>query len=71
MTPRRTPISYRFIGHTEIWVDRTSPSTIEVTVYDDFDKTTTDTVSATLDDAMTQVSAAITRELRRQQGDQV
>jgi hypothetical protein len=52
-------------------VHRTSPSTIEVTVYDDIDKTTKDTVSATLDDAMTQVSAAITRELRRQQGDSV
>ena len=71
MTPRRTPISYRFIGHTEIWVDRMAPSTIEVTVYDDIDKTTKDTVVTTLDDAMTQVSAAITRELRRQQGDSV
>lgn len=67
----RSLISYRQVGHTEIWVHRTSPSTIEVTVYDDIDKTTKDTVSAHLDDAMTQVSAAISRELRRQQGDSV
>lgn len=67
----RSLISYRLVGNTEIWVHRTSPSTIEVTVYDDIDKTTKDTVVTTLDDAMTQVSAAITRELRRQQGDSV
>ena len=71
MSAPRNQIMYRQVGNTEIWVHRTSPSTIEVTVYDDIDKTTKDTVSATLDDAMTQVSAAITRELRRQQGDQV
>ena len=67
----RSLISYRQVGHTEIWVHRTSPSTITVTVYDDIDKTTMDTVCATLDDAMTTVSAAISRELRRQQGDSV
>lgn len=67
----RSLISYRQVGNTEIWVHRTSPSTIEVTVYDDIEKTMKDTVSATLDDAMTQVSTAITRELRRQQGDSV
>ena len=67
----RSLISYRQVGNTEIWVHRTSPSTIEVTVYDDIDRTETVHSFATLDDAMTQVSAAITRELRRQQGDQV
>jgi hypothetical protein len=71
MTPRRTPISYRFIGHTEIWVDRMAPSQVDVTTYDHIDRTETVHSFATLDDAMTQVSAAITRELRRQQGDSV
>jgi len=67
----RSLISYRQVGNTEIWVHRTSPSTIEVTVYDDIDKTMKDTVVTTLDNAMTVTSDAITRELRRQQGDSV
>jgi hypothetical protein len=68
---QRSLISYRAVGFTEIWVHRTSPSTIEVTVYDDIDKTTKDTVVTTLDHALTVTSDAVSRELRRQQGDSV
>jgi len=64
-------ISYRQVGHTEIWVHRTSPSTIEVTVYDAIDESMKDTVVTTLDRAMTVTGDAISRELRRQQGDSV
>jgi uncharacterized protein (DUF2252 family) len=66
---QRSLISYRQVGNTEIWVHRTSPSTIEVTVYDHIDKTTKDTVVTTLDAALTVVSDAVSRELRRQQGE--
>ena len=68
---QRSNISYRKLGDTEIWVNRVSPSIIEVIVYDGFMQTEQRTDVTTLDDAMTTVSAAITRELRRQQGDQV
>ena len=68
---QRSLISYRQVGHTEIWVHRTSPSLIEVTVYDGIDKTEKVTAVATLDHAYDVVSPAITRELRRQQGDSV
>ena len=69
MSLRRTLISYYQVGHTEIWLNRTSPSTIEVTVYDDIDQTMKDTAVTTLDAAMTLVSDAISKELRRQQGE--
>jgi len=65
----RRLISYRQVGHTEIWVHRTSPSQIDVVVYDHIDHTEQTTAVATLDEAMTQVSEAISRELRRQQGE--
>jgi len=65
----RRLISYRQVGHTEIWVHRTSPSTIQVTTYDHIDKTEQVADVTTLDAAMTQVSDAISRELRRQQGE--
>jgi hypothetical protein len=68
---QRSLISYRAVGFTEIWVHRTSPSTIEVTVYDDIDKTEKVTVVTTLDHALTVTSDAVSRELRRQQGDSV
>jgi hypothetical protein len=68
---QRSLISYRAVGFTEIWVHRTSPSTIEVTVYDGIDKTEKVTAVSTLDQAYDVVSPAITRELRRQQGDHV
>jgi hypothetical protein len=68
---QRSLINYRQVGHTEIWVHRTSPSTIEVTVYDHIDKTEKVTAVTTLDHAYDVVSPAITRELRRQQGDSV
>jgi hypothetical protein len=68
---QRSLISYRQVGNTEIWVHRTSPSTIEVTVYDDIDKTTKDTAVTTLDQALTVTSDAVSRELRRQQGESV
>ena len=69
MSLRRTPISYRQVGHSEIWVHRTSPSTIQVTTYDHIDRTEQTADVTTLDAAMTQVSDAISRELRRQQGE--
>ena len=69
MSLRRTPISYRQIGHTEIWVYRASPSQIDVVVYDHIDRTEQVHSVATLDEAMTHVSVAISKELRRQQGE--
>ena len=67
---QRTNISYRKVGETEIWVNRiASPSLIEVIVYDGFEQTEQRTDVATLDDALTVMSTAITRELRRQQGE--
>jgi hypothetical protein len=69
MNNRHGQISYRSIGHTEVWVCRTSPETIDVTVYDAIAKTETTTTTTTLDKAYTVVSDAITRELRRQQGE--
>ena len=71
MTAPRNQIMYRQVGDTEIWVHRTSPSTIEVTVYDGIDKTEKVTAVTTLDHAYEVMSPAITRELRRQQGDSV
>jgi hypothetical protein len=69
MSDRRNQIMHRQVGHTEIWVNRTSPSTIEVVVYDGIDKTEKVTAVTTLDHAYDVVSPAIARELRRQQGE--
>ena len=69
MSLRRTPISYRQVGNIEIWVYRASPSQIDVVVYDHIDRTEQVHSVATLDEAMTQVSVAISKELRRQQGE--
>jgi len=69
MSDRRNQIMHRQVGHTEIWVNRISPSTIEVTVYDHIDKTEKVTAVTTLDQALTVVSDAISCELRRQQGE--
>ena len=69
MSDRRNQIMHRQVGHTEIWVKRVSPSTIEVMVYDGINKTEKVTVVTTLDQAYDVVSPAITRELRRQQGE--
>ena len=66
---QRSNISYRKLGDTEIWVNRVSPSLIEVTVYDGIDKTEKATAVTTLDHAYDVVTPAITRELRRQQGE--
>ena len=67
---QRTNISYRKVGETEIWVNRiASPSLIEVIVYDGFEQTEQRTDVATLDEALTVMSDAISRELRRQQGE--
>ena len=71
MSLRRTPISYRQVGNIEIWVYRASPSQTDVVVYDHIDRTEQVHSVATLDEAMTHVSVAISKELRRQQGDQV
>jgi hypothetical protein len=71
MSEKRNQIMYRQVGHTEIWVKRVSPSLIEVTVYDHIDKTEKVTAVTTLDHAYDVVTPAITRELRRQQGDSV
>jgi hypothetical protein len=68
---QRSSISYRKVGDTEIWVNRVSPRIIEVIVYDGFMQTEQRTDVATLDAALTVVSDAISRELRRQQGDSV
>ena len=67
----RSLISYRQVGNTEIWVNRISTWAMEVVVYDHIDKTEKVTTVTTLDDAYDVVSPAITRELRRQQGDSV
>jgi hypothetical protein len=69
MSDRRNQIMHRQVGHTEIWIHRTSPSTIEVTVYDGFMQTEKITAVTTLDQAYDVVTPAITRELRRQQGE--
>lgn len=69
MSLRRTQMSYYQVGRTEIWVHRTSLSTIEVTVYDDIDQTIKDIAVTTLDAAMTLAGDAISKELRRQQGE--
>ena len=69
MSLRRTPISYRQIGHSEIWVYRASPSQIDVVVYDHIDRTEQVHSVATLDEAMTLAGDAISKELRRQQGE--
>ena len=67
---QRTNISYRKVGETEIWVNRiATPRLIEVIVYDGFEQTEQRTDVATLDEALTVMSTAITRELRRQQGE--
>jgi hypothetical protein len=71
MSDRRNQIMYRQVGNTEIWVNRISNSAIEVVIYDHIDKTEKVTVVATLDHAYDVVSPAVTRELRRQQGDSV
>jgi hypothetical protein len=68
---QRSNISYRKLGDTEIWVNRVSPSLIEVIVYDGFMQTEQRTDVATLDQALTVTGDAISRELRRQQGDSV
>ena len=68
---QRSNISYRKVGDTEIWVNRVSPSIIEVVVYDGFMQIEQRTDVATLDQAMTVTSDAISRELRRQHGDNV
>lgn len=67
----RSLISYRQVGNTEIWVNRISTWAMEVVVYDHIDKTEKVTTVTTLDHAYDVVSPAITRELRRQQGDSV
>lgn len=69
MSEKRNQIMYRQVGNTEIWVNRISNSAIEVVIYDHIDKTEKVTVVATLDHAYDVVSPAVTRELRRQQGE--
>lgn len=71
MTERRGQISYRSIGHTEIWACRVAPDRIEVTVYDHIAKSEKTTTVTTLDAAHVVMSDALTRELRRQQGESV
>jgi hypothetical protein len=71
MSEKRNQIMYRQVGNTEIWVNRISNSAIEVVIYDHIDKTEKVAVVATLDHAYDVVSPAVTRELRRQQGDSV
>jgi hypothetical protein len=71
MSEKRNQIMHRQVGHTEIWVNRISTWAMEVVVYDHIDKTEKVTAVTTLDQAYDVVSPAITRELRRQQGDQV
>jgi len=68
---QRSNISYRKVGDTEIWVNRVSPSIIEVIVFDGFMQTEQRTDVTTLDQALTVTSDAVSRELRRQQGDHV
>ena len=69
MSEKRYQIMYRQVGHTEIWVNRISTWAMQVTVYDHIDKAQQVTEVTTLDEAQTVVSDAITRELRRQQGE--
>ena len=69
MSERRGQISYRSIGHTEIWACRVVPDRIEVTVYDHIAKSEKTTTVTTLDAAHVVMSDALTRELRRQQGE--
>ena len=71
MNQPRSNISYRKVGDTEIWVNRVSPSLIEIVVYDGFMQTEQRIDVATLDQAMTETTRVISRELRRQQGDSV
>lgn len=66
---QRHNISYRKLGNIEVWVNRVTPRLIEVVVYDFFLMTESRTDVATLDAAMTLVSDAISKELRRQQGE--
>ena len=63
-------MSYYQVGHTEIWLNRTSLGTIEVAVYDGVTQTMRDIAVATLDEAMTLAGDAISKELRRQQGEE-
>jgi len=69
MTPPRNQIMYRQVGKTEIWVHRISTWAMEVVIYDHIDKTEKVTAVTTLDHAYDVVSDAISRELRRQQGE--
>jgi len=71
MSEKHNQIMYRKVGDTEIWVNRISTWAMEVVIYDHIDKTEKVTDVTTLDHAYDVVSPAITRELRRQQGDQV
>lgn len=71
MSTPRNQIMYRQVGNTEIWVNRISTWAMEVVIYDHIDKTEKVTAVTTLDHAYDVVSPAITRELRRQQGDSV
>jgi len=69
MIQPRSNISFRKVGETEIWVNRVSPSLIEVIVFDGFMQTEQRTDVTTLDQALTVVSDAVSRELRRQRGE--
>jgi len=69
MIQPRSNISFRKVGDTEIWVNRVSPSIIEVIVFDGFMQTEQRTDVTTLDQALTVVSDAVSRELRRQHGE--
>jgi len=71
MSENRNQIMYRKVGDTEIWVNRISTWAMEVVIYDHLDKTEKVTAVTTLDHAYDVVSPAISRELRRQQGDSV
>ena len=71
MSENRNQIMYRQVGDTEIWVNRISTWAMEVIIYDHLDKTEKVTGVTTLDQAHTVMSDAISRELRRQQGDSV
>lgn len=71
MSDKRNQIMYRKVGDTEIWVNRISTWAMEVVIYDHIDKTEKVTGVTTLDQAYDVMSPAISRELRRQQGDSV
>jgi hypothetical protein len=71
MSEKRNQIMYRKVGDTEIWINRISTWAMEVVIYDHIDKTKKVTGVTTLDHAYDVMIPAITRELRRQQGDQV